>query len=115
MTIALITSRAGCPHIRSLRNDDLLNRQAEDHRTIFALACSRRITQVEYDTKARELKDQEADIAVCIEQHRGGEGSFRTTLVSLISLALTNILLAATLGHLMSRFIDTPTAFVLYQ
>ncbi len=33
---------------------------------------SRRITQDEYDTKARELKERRAEIAARIEQHREG-------------------------------------------
>ena len=47
----------------------------------------RRITQDEYDKKARELKDRQAEVALRIEQHQDGEGTFRTTLESLISLA----------------------------
>src|SRR6266481_3883535 len=45
------------------------------------------ITQDEYDNKARELKERQAEIALRIEQHQKGEGDFRTTLESLISLA----------------------------
>jgi hypothetical protein len=47
-----------------------------------------RITQDEYDKKARELKERQTEIALRIEQHQKGEGDFRTTLESLISLAL---------------------------
>jgi hypothetical protein len=53
-----------------------------------SLDCRERgITQDEYDKKARELKEQQAEIEVRIEQHQKGEGDFRTTLESLISLA----------------------------
>jgi hypothetical protein len=45
------------------------------------------ITQDEYDKKARELKERQTEIALRIEQHQNGEGDFRTTLESLISLA----------------------------
>jgi hypothetical protein len=45
------------------------------------------ITQDEYDKKARELKERQTEIALRIEQHQKGEGDFRTTLESLISLA----------------------------
>jgi site-specific DNA recombinase len=45
------------------------------------------ITQDEYDEKARELKERQTQIALRIEQHQNGEGSFRTTLASLVSLA----------------------------
>jgi hypothetical protein len=45
------------------------------------------ITQDEYDKKARELKERQSAIALRIEQHQKGEGDFRTTLESLISLA----------------------------
>jgi hypothetical protein len=50
-------------------------------------ASSRRITQDEYDKKARELKQRQAEIALRIEQHQEGDGHFRATLESLISLA----------------------------
>ncbi len=46
-----------------------------------------RITQDEYDKKARELKERQTEIALRIEQHQEGEGSFRTTLEGLISVA----------------------------
>jgi hypothetical protein len=47
----------------------------------------RRITQDEYDKKARELKERQTEIAMRIEQHQRGKGDFRTTLEGLISLA----------------------------
>jgi transposase len=47
----------------------------------------RRITQDEYDKKARELKERQTDIALRIEQHQQGEEGFRTTLETLISVA----------------------------
>ncbi|MGE5147152.1 MAG: hypothetical protein ACM3N5_10405, partial [Candidatus Eiseniibacteriota bacterium] len=37
--------------------------------------------------KARELKERQTEIALRIEQHQQAEGSFRTTLESLISVA----------------------------
>ena len=43
--------------------------------------------QDEYDKKARELKERQTELALRIEQHQKGEGDFRTTLESLISLA----------------------------
>lgn len=46
----------------------------------------RRITQAEYDEKARALKTQQAEIATRIEQHEKGDGAFRTTLETLISV-----------------------------
>src|SRR2546421_12683109 len=46
-----------------------------------------RITQGDYDKKARELKERQAEIAVRIEQHQQGDAEYRTTLESLISLA----------------------------
>ena len=39
------------------------------------------------DKKARELKERQAEIATCIDQHQQGDGEYRTTLESLISLA----------------------------
>src|ERR1700730_3647637 len=48
---------------------------------------ARSITQDEYDKKARELKERQAEIATCIDQHQQGDGEYRTTLESLISLA----------------------------
>jgi len=47
---------------------------------------SRRITQHEYDRKARELKERQAEITTRIDQHQDGEGSFRITLEKLISV-----------------------------
>ena len=47
----------------------------------------RSITQDEYDKKARELKESRAEIAAWIEQHKDCEGTFRTTLETLISAA----------------------------
>jgi hypothetical protein len=41
-----------------------------------------RITQDEHDRKARELKDRQAEIALRLEQHQGGEGCFREPLES---------------------------------
>src|SRR3984893_14532913 len=51
------------------------------------VAVPRRITQDDYDKKARELKEQQAEIATRIEQHQQGNAEYRTTLESLISLA----------------------------
>ena len=48
---------------------------------------ARRITADEYDRKARELKERQTEIALRIEQHQKGEGDFRTTLETLISVA----------------------------
>ena len=50
-------------------------------------APDRRITADEYDRKARELKERQTEITLRIEQHQKGEGDFRTTLESLISVA----------------------------
>jgi DNA invertase Pin-like site-specific DNA recombinase len=55
--------------------------------TLLDLRLDKSITQDEYDKKARELKQRQAEIALRIEQHQKGEGDFRTTLESLISLA----------------------------
>jgi len=54
---------------------------------LLDLRLDKSITQDEYDKKARELKERQTDIALRIEQHQKGEGDFRTTLGSLISLA----------------------------
>jgi hypothetical protein len=58
-------------------------------RTIFCRAPGPipRIKKDEYDKNARELREQQTEIAMRIEQHRQGEGDYRTTLESLISLA----------------------------
>jgi hypothetical protein len=50
-------------------------------------SISGRITQGDYDKKARELKERQAEIALRIEQHQQGDAEYRTTLESLISLA----------------------------
>ena len=46
-----------------------------------------RITGDEYDRKARELKERQTEIALRIEQHQKGEGDYRTTLETLMSVA----------------------------
>jgi hypothetical protein len=50
------------------------------------LRC-RRITGDEYNRKARELKGRQTEITLRIEQHHKGEGEYRTTLETLISVA----------------------------
>ena len=55
--------------------------------TLLDLRLDKSITQDEYDKKAHELKQRQTEIALRIEQHQKGEGDFRTTLESLISLA----------------------------
>ena len=55
--------------------------------TLLDLRLDKSITQDEYDKKGREMKQRQTEIAVHIEQHQKGEGDFRTTLESLISLA----------------------------
>ena len=54
---------------------------------LLDLRLDKSITQDEYDRKARELKERQTEIGLRIEQHQEGEGSFRTTLESLISVA----------------------------
>ncbi len=55
--------------------------------TAGCAAWARRITQDEYDRKARELEEQQTEIALRIEQHQQGEGAYRTTLEGLVSVA----------------------------
>jgi hypothetical protein len=50
-------------------------------------AALRSITQDEYDKKALELKDRQAELAARISQHQSGNEEFRTTLETLISVA----------------------------
>ena len=70
---------------------DALRREYDQLRdrlaTLLDLRLHKSITQNEYDKKARELKERQTEIAMRIEQHQTGEGDFRTTLESLISLA----------------------------
>lgn len=54
---------------------------------LLDLRLDKSITPDEYDRKARELKERQAEITLRIEQHQKGEGDFRTTLETLISLA----------------------------
>ncbi len=54
---------------------------------LLDLRLDQSITQDEYDRKARELKERQTEIAARIEQHQTGEGAYRTTLESLISVA----------------------------
>jgi hypothetical protein len=44
-------------------------------------------TQDEYDKKARDLKQRQTEIGLRIARHEKGDGDFRVTLESLISLA----------------------------
>ena len=55
--------------------------------TLLDLRLDKSITQAEYDEKALALKTQQAEIATRIEQHEKGDGAFRTTLETLISVA----------------------------
>ena len=55
--------------------------------TLLDVRLDRSITQDEYDKKARELRQRQSEIAIRIEDHQKGEGEFRRTLESLISLA----------------------------
>jgi site-specific DNA recombinase len=54
---------------------------------LLDLRLDRRITQDEYDKKARDLKQHQAEIGLRVAQHEKGDGDFRITLESLISLA----------------------------
>jgi site-specific DNA recombinase len=54
---------------------------------LLDMRLDKSITQDDYDKKARELKGQQAEIAARIEQHQQGDGEYRTTLESLLSLA----------------------------
>jgi site-specific DNA recombinase len=54
---------------------------------LLDLRLDKSITADEYDKKARELKERHTEIALRIEQHQKGEGEFRTTLETLISVA----------------------------
>ena len=51
------------------------------------LTARGRITQDEYDKKALELKDRQAELAARISQYQSGNEEFRTTLETLISVA----------------------------
>jgi hypothetical protein len=73
---------------RRLVGIDSSHRGAHHHGAVGGAGNTpRRITQDEYDKKARELKERQSEIELGIEQHQKGEGDFRTTLESLISLA----------------------------
>jgi len=54
---------------------------------LLDLRLDESITANEYDGKARQLKERQTEIALRIEQHRKGEGDYRTTLEALISVA----------------------------
>ncbi len=55
--------------------------------TLLDLRLDKSITGDEYDKKARELKERHLELKMRIEQHQKGEGEYRTTLESLISVA----------------------------
>jgi hypothetical protein len=71
--------------IAGLRRDHDQVRDRLD--ALLDLRLDRSITQEDYDKKARELKQRQVEIGLLIEQHQKGDGAFRTTLESLISLA----------------------------
>jgi hypothetical protein len=84
--------RQGQPHLsfalaknRSCETTPYLH--TDQSQSPIAHGGQRRITQDEYDKKARELKGRQNEIALRIEQHQEGEGDYRTTLESLISVA----------------------------
>jgi site-specific DNA recombinase len=54
---------------------------------LLDLRLDKSITGDEYDKKARELKERQTEIALRIEQHQKGEGDYRMTLETLISVA----------------------------
>jgi hypothetical protein len=64
-----------------------ISRLARQARRIGICRVEWRITQDDYDRKARELKERQTEIALRIEQHQQGEGDYRTTLESLIFVA----------------------------
>ena len=71
--------------IESLRREH--DRIGERLDTLLDMRLDQSITQADYDKKARELKESRAEVAARIEQHQDGEGTFRTTLETLISVA----------------------------
>jgi hypothetical protein len=71
--------------IESLRLDHDRARARLD--VLLNLRLDQSITQNDYDKKARELKQRQAEIELRIGQHHDGDRAFRTTLESLISLA----------------------------
>ena len=61
-------TRSRCaPRIRSC---------ARQARCLLDLRLDKSITQDDYDKKARELKEQQAEIALRIEQHQKGDGEY---------------------------------------
>lgn len=55
--------------------------------TLLDMRLDQSITGKEYDRKARDLKERQVELLMRIEQHQKGEGEFRITLESLISVA----------------------------
>jgi hypothetical protein len=64
--------------------------------------AARRITQDEYDKKARELKERQAEFATRIEQHQQGDGEYRTTLEKPLRRDPLNVR-KATLASVLAR------------
>ncbi len=54
--------------------------------TLLDMRLSKSITQSEYDKKAYDLKHDQIELRMRIEQHQKGQDEFRVTLESLISL-----------------------------
>ena len=83
----------GHPMFKAMRSDimsgsvDLPDQTREKLAVLLDMRLDKSITQDDYDRKARELKERQTEIALRIEQHQQGEGDYRTTLESLISVA----------------------------
>jgi hypothetical protein len=98
---------------RTARAGDDLRRAPVSRRAAAADGCNvatgRRITQDEYDKKARELKERQTEIALRAEQHQQGEGSFRTTLkASRLRLSFEGRPQQG--GHLRMRLLASPSS-----
>src|SRR5262245_60784783 len=78
--------------------------------TLLDMRLDKSITQSEYDKKARELKERQTEIAMRIERQQQGDGDYRTTLESLISLASRAVELSSV--RMLSRNANsTPSCF----
>jgi site-specific DNA recombinase len=71
--------------IAALRRE--YDRVQEKLATLLDMRLDKSITAHDYDKKAHELKQRQAEIGLRIEQHQRGDGDYRLTLESLIALA----------------------------
>jgi site-specific DNA recombinase len=91
---ALLEHMSASHRVENQFHEDAIGRLRREHdqtrerlSILLDLRIGQSITQDDYDRKAHELKARLVELEMRIEQHQRGEGTFRNTLESLISVA----------------------------